>query len=98
MSANHKDPEYRRNSAKVRRTTNARLKQGEQVTCHRCGRTIHEGMPFDVGHIIPAYLGGGSDLTNLAPEHRGENRSAGGRAGQAIQAKAKGANLGWSEW
>ncbi|MGO8609797.1 hypothetical protein ACC848_43355, partial [Rhizobium johnstonii] len=45
------------------------------------GREIQPGQRFDVGHRIDGSRGGTHDLDNLGPEHRRENRSAGGRLG-----------------
>ncbi|WP_157156253.1 hypothetical protein [Diaminobutyricimonas sp. LJ205] len=84
MTAVHKDPLYIKNARIVRAQTNARLKRGDQVNCGKCGHAIQSGQRYDVGHIIDASRGGTHDLHNLRPEHRHENRSAGGRVGAAV--------------
>lgn len=83
MTAAHKTAEYLRNSRIVRKQTNDRLKRGLQVVCGRCGGAIQPGQAYDVGHVVDASRGGSNALSNLHPEHRGENRSAGGRMGAA---------------
>lgn len=86
MSAKHADPEYRKNARIIRAQVNRRRKLGQDVTCWRCGRLIHDDQAFDVGHLNP---NGGHGLDNLAPEHRHKqrhcqgNRAAGGRLGAA---------------
>lgn len=83
MTAHHKHPEYVKNARLVRQQTNARLARGDLVRCIRCYRRIEQGQAYDVGHRIDASRGGSHALTNLGPEHRRENRSAGGRLGAA---------------
>ena len=83
MTAAHQDPLYIKNSRIVRKKTNAALKAGRAVWCIGCGREIMPTQTFDVGHIIDAGKGGTHDLSNLGPQHRRENRRAGGRAGAA---------------
>lgn len=80
MTAKHQTPEYRRNAKTRRQQVKAAHKFGQPVPCWRCGRPIFPGQPFDVGHIDGAL---GSTLRELAPEHRGENRRAGGAVGAA---------------
>lgn len=81
MTDKHRDPEYIRNAAHVRRQVKRKWKLGEEVRCWRTGRPILPGMKFDVGHIDPT---GGHALSNLAPETVKSNRSEGGRRGAAI--------------
>lgn len=81
MTEAHRTPEYFRNSRTVRRITNARLKRGDQVQCIGCGQPIQPEQQYDIGHIRDSYRGGNNTLENLGPQHRKENRSAGGRAG-----------------
>ena len=88
MTAHHRDPLYMKNSRLVRRTTEARLKRGDQVNCGKCGRPIQPGQRYDVGHRIDASRGGTHQLSNLHPEHRRENRQAGGRIGAAATNQA----------
>jgi len=88
MSAPHRDPLYIKNSRTIRRITNARLNRGDQVNCIGCGHPIQPGQRYDIGHIRDAHRGGTNNLDNLGPQHRRENRSAGGRAG-AIKTNAQ---------
>lgn len=81
MSVLHSDPQYQRNARIIRAATNAAHARGEAVPCIGCGRDIQPGQRFDVGHRIDAARGGGHDLDNLGPQHRRENRRAGGRLG-----------------
>lgn len=101
MTALHADPVFMRNARTVRARVNADLKAGRFVACQRCGREIQMGQRFDVGHRIDASRGGSHDLANLGPEHRGENRSAGGRLGAAKTNNAAGtsrASRGLPTW
>lgn len=81
MSQAHRDPLYMRNARIIRAATNAAHRRGDSVLCIGCGRDIQPGQRFDVGHRIDASRGGSHDLENLGPQHRGENRSAGGKLG-----------------
>ncbi len=83
MTAAHRDPTYQRNARTIRRATNQNLKLGREVICIGCGRLIQPGQAFDIGHRIDASRGGTNAASNLGPQHRRENRSAGGRAGAA---------------
>ncbi len=87
MTEKHRSAEWQRNSKHVRSRVRAAWAAGDEPECWRCGRPIYEGALFDVGHIDPF---GGEGLENLAPEHRGENRRAGGRVGARITNAAKG--------
>jgi hypothetical protein len=80
MSAKHRTPEYQRNARTIRKRVRAQHAAGQAVRCWRCPLPILPGQPFDVGHLPGAV---GSSLHELAPEHRGENRSDGGRRGAA---------------
>lgn len=90
MTSAHRDPLYARNARIVRTQTNAALARGESVACIGCGRGIQPGQRFDVGHRIDASRGGSNELDNLGPQHRRENRSAGGRLGAAARHKTRG--------
>lgn len=81
MTAAHQHPTYLRNSRIMRKQINAMHKAGRPVWCIRCGREIQPGQRFDIGHRIDASRGGSHSPNNLGPEHRGENRAAGGRLG-----------------
>ena len=92
MSAKHQSAEWRRTCRIVRAQTNLAHARGESVPCWRCGYEITPGQRYDVGHLNPD---GGEGLDNAAPEHRGENRSHGGKLGARItntrrQARTKG--------
>ena len=101
MSAKHADPEYRKNARIIRQQVAAQRRQGNEVTCWRCGRPIADEQTFDVGHIDPL---GGHGMDNLAPEHRYKsgkcqgNRAAGGRMGAAIQTSRKTAAVRMLPW
>lgn len=82
MTAKHQHPEYRKNARIVRARVRAAHRTGLEVTCGRCGYPIDPEQRYDVGHRDPE---GGHGLDNLRPEHRGENRSAGGRTGAAVR-------------
>ncbi len=84
MTAAHSDPEYIRNARTIRNLTKQQHAAGNPVMCIGCGRAITPDQRFDVGHIIDHHLGGSHDLSNLGPQHRRENRSAGGRVGATI--------------
>lgn len=81
MSAGHASPEYQRNARVVRAKVRADHKAGRAVWCIGCGREVQPQQRFDVGHRIDAARGGSNALTNLGPQHRGENRRAGGKLG-----------------
>lgn len=87
MTARHSDPEYRKNARIVREQT----KRLEVATCIRCHGPIWvgEGEAFDVGHVVDGVRGGGNQLSNLGPQHRGENRREGGRIGAEISGRGK---------
>lgn len=87
MTAKHQNPEYRKNAAIVRARTKRAHQRGTEVDCWRCGWPIDPEQAFDVGHLNPD---AGHTLDNLAPEHRHENRRAGGKTGAAIQAARRG--------
>lgn len=90
MTSAHQDPEYQRNARTIRRHVNADLKAGRPVWCIGCGRDIQPGQRYDVGHIIDASRGGSNHLSNLGPQHRRENRRAGGRLGAQKTNNARG--------
>lgn len=90
MTAQHADPEYRKNSRIIRQQVAAKRRAGAEVICWRCGHPIEPEQTYDVGHITPH---GGHSITNLAAEHRYRipgvcrgNRGHGGALGRAIQA------------
>lgn len=84
MSEVHRDPVYVRNSRTVRRILTKEIAEGGYVRCVNCGRPVHEGQRWDVGHIVAPRRGGTHDLENLGAAHRRCNRSDGGREGAAI--------------
>lgn len=81
MTAHHRSPTYQANARIIRKATNAAHQRGEPVPCIGCGWDIQPGQAFDIGHRIDASRGGPDTLDNLGPQHRRENRSAGGRLG-----------------
>lgn len=81
MSTHHRHPLYLRNARAIRAETNAKLKAGVPVPCIGCGQPITPDQRFDIGHRVDASRGGTHDRTNLGPQHRRENRAAGGRIG-----------------
>lgn len=81
MTAHHHDAEYARNARAVRARVRADHRAGRPVWCIGCGREVQPTQRFDVGHIIDAARGGSNQLSNLGPQHRGENRRAGGKLG-----------------
>ncbi|WP_341999380.1 hypothetical protein MRBLWH7_000793 [Microbacterium sp. LWH7-1.2] len=98
MTAHHRDPLYMRNARIIRKQVNAEHNAGRSVTCHKCGREIQPGQRYDVGHRIDASRGGTHDLTNLGPEHRRENRAAGGRLGALITNTTSRTSRGLPTW
>ena len=57
---------------RLRKSWVPRVERGE-VACWRCGRTIHPGQPWDLGHDDHD-----RSITH-GPEHRRENRATAGR-------------------
>lgn len=92
MTAKHQHPEYRKNARIIRQNVARRRRNGQAVTCWRCGTDLDPEQTFDVGHIDPD---AGHSLENLAPEHRYKsgrclgNRAAGGRLGRQLQAQRR---------
>lgn len=84
MSQWHRDPVYVKNSRLVRRILTPQIEAGEYVRCVDCGRPIHDGQRWDVGHIVAPRDGGTHDPSNLGASHRRCNRTAGGRVGAAV--------------
>lgn len=81
MTDKHQTPEWRRTCKIVRTQVAQAHARGDDVPCWRCGYLIEPGQRYDVGHLNP---NGGEGIDNAAPEHRGENRSHGGRLGARI--------------
>ena len=90
MTARHADPEYVRNSRIRRAQVNADHKAGRPVWCIGCGREVQQTQRFDIGHRIDGSRGGSNTLSNLGPQHRRENRSAGGKLGAQKTNNARG--------
>ncbi len=88
MTSKHTTAEWQRTARLIRAQVKRAWATGQEVLCWRCGRPIHEDEPFDVGHLDPF---GGEAPDNAAPEHRTENRRAGGRMGARITNAARGA-------
>ncbi|WP_349902612.1 hypothetical protein [Parafrigoribacterium humi] len=95
MTAKHADPEYRKNARLIRQHVNSARKRGIEILCWRCGWPIDEEQAFDIGHLNPTE---GHNMANLAPEHRGENRRAGGKTGAAIQNLRRARTTGMLPW
>jgi hypothetical protein len=95
MTAKHQDLEYRKNARIIRQQVAAARSRGREVICWRCGNPIDQEQRFDVGHRNPFE---GHSLDNLAPEHRGENRRAGGRQGAAIVNRRRQISAGMLPW
>lgn len=88
MSEVHRDSVYVKNSREVRKVLAQQIAEGEYVRCVDCGRPVHEGQRWDVGHIIRPANGGTHDYENLGASHRRCNRSAGGRVGAMMTNRA----------
>lgn len=95
VTAKHQTPEYRTNASIVRAQVRRAHKAGTEVLCWRCGWPIDPEQAFDIGHLS---ADAGHSMDNLAPEHRGENRSHGGKTGAAIQARTKQRTAGMLPW
>lgn len=54
------------------------------------------GQPWDMGHIEDIALGG--DPNHMLPEHRGHNRSEGGRLGAAITNSRRRQDKRYLQW
>jgi hypothetical protein len=103
VTARHADPEYMRNARTVRARVKADHKAGRPVWCIGCGREVQPQQTFDVGHRIDAARGGSNAISNLGPQHRVENRRAGGKLGaqmtntaRGVSRKARGLPEGWT--
>ena len=57
---------------RLRKVWAPKVERGE-VACWRCGRTIHPGQPWDLGHDDH------DRSITRGPEHRRENRATAGR-------------------
>lgn len=90
MTLRHADPEYARNARTVRTRVKADHKAGRPVWCIGCGREVQPQQTFDVGHRIDAARGGSNAISNLGPQHRGENRRAGGKLGAQMTNNKRG--------
>lgn len=62
------------------------------LPCRRCGRPVHPGQRWQVGHVIDRARGGSDHLENQWPEHAYCNESAGGKLG-AARSNARRADL-----
>jgi hypothetical protein len=96
MSAIHRTKEWAALSRLVRARTFL------PAVCVGCGGIIQPGEPFDIGHILDAalYPDQALNAANVGPQHRGENRRAGGRQGARIvnqqrKRRATGEMLPW---
>ena len=75
---------HHRGQTTARRKARAHWAARLPYPCRRCGRPILPGSAWDVGHLLPAEVGGTYTLTNTAPEHTACNRGDGGRRGAQI--------------
>jgi hypothetical protein len=75
--------EFHRTAAWRALATRVRKRTQLPAECVGCHGTIWPGEPYDVGHILDRYAYPELALneSNVGPQHRGENRRAGGRAG-----------------
>lgn len=81
MSQWHKAAKHTSRTRTLRPRWQAAINRGE-VACWRCGRPIVPGQLWDMGHVTDLARGG--DPNEMLPEHRGHNRSEGGRLGAKI--------------
>ncbi|QQD75095.1 hypothetical protein I8920_09460 [Curtobacterium sp. YC1] len=93
MSEHHRTTSWKL----ILRTTKPRVAAALPAPCvNGCGRLVEHGSTFDLGHIVDVAaarrLGWTeqqiNDASNLGPAHPKCNRSAGGKAGRAIQVAA----------
>ncbi len=84
MTHGHHDPTYQRNARIIRKQVTTAHQHGQPVHCIGCGHPITPDQTYDIGHRIDHALGGTNNLDNLGPQHRRENRKAGGRLGQRL--------------
>ena len=77
MSQNHKREGW---ATVYRKSIEATL----PAPCVDCPGIVQPGDPWDVGHIVGIFQGGGHDRSNLGPSHRRCNRSEGGKIGARL--------------
>ena len=83
MSRHHKAVKHTSRTRALRPRWQAAIDRGE-VACWRCGRPILPGMEWDMGHLEDLAVGGAAVADQMLPEHRGHNRSSGGKLGAQI--------------
>lgn len=94
MSAHHRTAAW----GKTSKTMRARINAALPLPCVDCGRPVHPGQPFHVGHIIAASMGGTDSPSNLGPSHVKCNTKAGGKMGgkkTALKKSKKKREGGW---
>jgi hypothetical protein len=106
VSEHHRTGSYSAVAKRVRPIMQAQVNAG-QVMCRRCLKPITSQQQWDVSHIVDAAVALASgwpeeainSVDNLESQHRGCNRSAGGRLSQSMTAKAKtGQDLKHGSW
>jgi len=63
-----------------------------------CGRLVQSGEKWHIAHIVPAALGGRTELSNVGVAHARCNHSSGAKLGNAIAARAAAASSGIRAW
>ena len=92
MSQHHRDQRWTSFNTKRR----AQLERQTSRTCIECGGAIAPGQRWEVGHIVPASLGGRPTIANTGPVHVLCNRRAGGKLAAAKQGRGiEPARRGW---
>lgn len=87
MSAHHNTPEWYRFTRRARPMIKAML----PLPCVDCGRPVTLEHTWQVGHIVPAAMGGTDTMDNVGPSHggkRGCNQRAGARLGHAMRVRS----------
>jgi 5-methylcytosine-specific restriction endonuclease McrA len=85
-------------SAGDSRKWRARLKATLPAPCSRCGIDVMPTDPWDVDHLTSMAEGGTTIGSNLAPAHRGCNRSAGGKLARSRDAAKRNHSSNFPNW
>ena len=94
MSRHHKKTKHTTHVVTVRAIIAAQLPR----PCVDCGKPVAKTDQWEVGHIVPAALGGRTTLQNCGPSHRVCNRRAGGKLGRSMQLRSARARKDIREW
>lgn len=102
MSEFHRTPAWREAAAKMR----PRIARSLPLPCLDCGKPVFADQTWQLGHRTPVMVclaqGWTTDEinspSNIGPSHRRCNAQAGGRLGQAAQAKSKRETDRMPEW